>query len=488
MKESTSLKNKTISGLLWSFADSTANQGIQFFIQIILARLLLPEDFGIIGMVLVFIAISSVLVDGGFSVALIRENQPTHMDYCTIFFFNFMISVIIYGIIYQSAFTISSFFREPQLISILRVLSLVLIINSFGIIHRIILARKVDFKTQTKINIFAGVVSGSIAILLAVKGHGVWSLVIKTVSMQIFQIILLWIYIKWIPTFTFSIQSLKRLFSFSSKTLLSILIGTIYNNIYFVVIGRFYSPAQLGYYSNSVNLSNVFSNTLTASIQRVTYPVLSSIKEDDEKLRRNFKNIIKMSVLIVFPLMIGLATIADPLVNLLFGEKWAPSIVYLQLLCIAGMLHPLHAINSNILQVKGRSDLFLILEIIQRIIMTILIALALLFQMGILGLVTTVVLYSAISLFTSTYFSAKEVSYSIKEQFRDILPIAIATFVMGGVVYIIGMVLPETYLIKLIIQIGIGITVYVIICKILGIQELKKLFEMFLVVLHKTKN
>jgi len=487
MQDSASLKKKTISGMVWSFADLMANQGIQFILQIILARLLLPEHFGLIGMVLVFIAVSNTVVDSGFSTALIREKNPTKDDYSTVFYCNLIMGLVMYGIIYKYAFTISSFFGEPQLVPILRLLSLVLIINSFGIIQRVILIRNVDFKTHTKINIVAGITSGLMAVIFAMLGYGVWSLVIKTLSMQLIQLILLWSYIKWIPALVFNVHSFKRLINFSSKTLISTLIGTIYNNIYFVVIGRFYSTSHLGYYTNAVNLSNVFSNTITASIQRVTYPVLSSIKEDDERLKQSFKKVVKMSVFIVFPLMLGLAAIASPLINFLFGDKWMPSVIYLQLLCLAGMLHPLNAINSNILQVKGRSDLYLLLEIIKRSIMTILIVLALFFKTGMLGLIGSVVLYSYITLFINIYYSSKEISYPIREQLKGILPMFFSSFLMGGIVYLSGMVLSGNSFIKLVSEVGIGIIVYVVICKMAKIEELNTSYEMILSLLSKIK-
>ncbi|MCM3636547.1 lipopolysaccharide biosynthesis protein [Sporosarcina luteola] len=483
-----SLKNKTTNGVLWSFIDLMSNHGIQFIIQIILARLLLPEHFGVIGMVLVFISISHIIIDSGFSTALIRESDPSPKDYSTVFYCNLVVALVIYFLLYKSAFFISSFFNEPLLVPLLRVLSLVLIINSLGIVHKVILTRNVRFRTQTKISIISGLLSGIIAIIFAFNGYGVWSLVIKTIAMQFFQLVLLWVYIKWIPVYSFSITSFKRLFGFSSKTLLSSLIGTFYNNIYYVVIGRFYSVADLGYYTNAYNLSNVFSNTLTASIQRVTYPVLSSIKEDEEKLKRNFRIVIRMSVFIVFPIMLGLVVIGTPLINLLFGEKWLPMVIYLQLICLAGLFHPLYAINSNILQVKGKADIYLLLEVTNRLIMTLLIVLALWFKTGMQVLIGTAVLYSIITFYTSAFFSAREISYPIKDQLRDIGPILIASLLMGSVVYMCGRVLPGSGLFELIFQICIGVIVYVLICKIMRIKEFDISLQLILSFFNKGNN
>lgn len=476
MQETTSLKKKTISGMLWSFTDLMANQGIQFIIQVILARLLLPEHFGLIGMILVFIAVSNVIIDSGFTTALIREKNPSNEDYSTIFFSNLLIALIVYGALYMSANAISSFINEPKLTLILRVLSLGIIINSFGIIQRTILTRKVNFKTQTKINIIAGFISGAIAISLALEGYGVWSLVIKALSMQLIQTILLWILNKWIPTFVFNINSLKRLFGFSWKVLISNLIGTLYNNLYYIVIGKFFSASQLGYYTNAVRLRDIPSVTVTSAVQRVSYPVLSKVQEDNEILKNTFRKVIKLTIFIVFPLMIGLATVASPVINLVFGDKWMPSVLYLQLLCLAGMLYPLHAINGNILQVKGRSDLYLKLEIIKYSIMAFLIIISLWLKLGILGLIGAAVLHSYITLLISIYFTAREITYTVKEQLKDITPIFVASLTTGGILYYCGMVLPEGNLIKLFSQVFIGVFVYVIICKLAKIEELNYIY------------
>ncbi|MFE4706049.1 lipopolysaccharide biosynthesis protein [Peribacillus simplex] len=487
MKGSTSLKKKTLSGFFWSFTDLFANQGIQFVIQIILARLLLPEHFGVIGMILVFIAISNSIIDSGFSQALIREKDANQVDYSTVFYFNLIMAFVMYGVLYISAPSISGFFGEPQLVLILRVLSLVLIIDSFGIIQRVTLIKNVDFRTQMKINIISGTTSGIIAIIFALMDYGVWSLVIKTLSMQFFQSLLLWLFNKWVPSVTFSVQSLKRFFGFGSKLMVSGLIDTVYNNIYFVIIGKFFSASQLGYYTNAVKLRDVVSQSITSSFQRVTYPVLSSIKEDEKRLKSGFRKVVKISSFIIFPVMLGLVAIASPLINLLLGDKWMPSVKYFQLLCLAGMLYPLHSINLNILLVKGRSDLFLLLEIIKKVILTILIVLSLWFKVGIMGLIIVAVLHSYLALFVNTYFSSKEISYSMREQIKDILPIFLIALFMGIVVFYIGAILPSSNIIKIVIQISSGCIVYVSISILAKINEFNTVYKMVRPFLKKLK-
>lgn len=487
MQEQNSLKKKTISGLFWSFSDLIANQGIQFIIQVILARLLVPKDFGIIGMITVFIAISQSFIDSGFTNALIREKDPSQEDYSTVFYFNLLMAALMYIVLFFSAGAISNFFKEPQLVAILRVIAIVLIINSFGLIQRTMLTKSINFKTQTKISVISSILSGIIAVIFAYTGHGVWSLVIKTLSMQLVQSLLLCIYNRWMPSLVFKIDSFKRLFGFGWKLLVSGLINTLYNNLYFLIIGKSFSAVELGYYTNAQKLRDSASQSITASVQKVSYPVLSSIKEDEDKLRAAYKKIIKTSVFITFPLMIGLAVVGNPLIRLIFGQKWVNSIPYFQILCFAGMLFPLHAINLNILQVKGRSDLFLRLEIIKKIIGLTLIAIVLFFKIGINGLLWAAVLSSYIGYFINSYYSAELLSYSTIEQIKDITPAFIASVLMAIVVYFSSAIIPDSNLVKIIAQIIIGVVVYIGLSKIMRIKELNTVCELLNSILKKTK-
>ena len=487
MNDSASLKQKTMIGLFWSFADLMANHGIQFIIQILLARILLPEHFGIIGMIIVFIALSESIVDSGFTQALIRDQNTSQADYSTVFHFNLFVAIVMYVLLFISAPIISVFFEEPQLISIIRILSLVLIINSLGIIQKVMLVKNIDFRTITKVSVIAVIVSGSVTITFALLGFGVWSLVINIITMQLVQTILFWFFNKWMPSLTFSIQSFKKFFRFGYKLLLSGLIDTFYNNLYYLIIGRLYSTSQLGFYTNAVKIRDLASQSIAAAVQRVSYPILSSIQEDERRLKAGFRKIIKMSGFINFPLMVGLSAIATPLFGLLLGEKWLPSVVYFQLLCFAGMLYPLHAVNLNILQVKGRSDLFLLIEIIKKSVLTILIVVSLLFELGIIGLIGAAVLNSYISLFINTYFSAKEISYSAKEQMKDLVPIFIISIFMGLVVFMFGKVLPLTYFWLLIVQVIIGISIYILLSKLARISELGILYQMIFEIFMKAR-
>lgn len=487
MPDTGSLKEKTVKGLLWSFIDLMAKGGMQLLVQIILARLLLPEHFGLIGMIIVFIVISDTIIDSGFSQALIRDKNTSQTDYSTIFYFNLMIAIVLYVLIYLFSGSVSNFFEEPQLTSIIRVLSLVLIVNSLGLTQRIMLIKNVDFKTITKVNIIAVIASGAITITMALMGFGVWSLVVHSLAMQSIQTLFLWFFNKWIPSIVFSMKSFQKFFKFGYKLLISSLIDTFYNNLIFVIIGKFYSPTQLGYYTNANKFRDLAAYSISTTVQRVSYPVLSSIQDDEDRLKSGFRKIIKTSALINFPLMIGLAAIAMPLFTLVLGDKWIPAVIYFQLLCIAGMLYPIHLANLNILQVKGRSDLFLLIEIIKKALLTILILSALFFKLGIIGLICATLVNSFASLYINSYFSSKEIAYSTFEQFKDLFPIFTISIVMGGIVLVVGNILPDYQLLKIVIQVGVGIVIYIIGCRLFRVKELDNINKLILGFIPKVK-
>lgn len=487
MENQRSLKKKTIGGLLWSFVDLLGNQGIQFIIQVILARMLIPDHFGLIGMILVFTAVSNSLIDSGFTQALIREQKVTQKDYSTVFYFNIIISLVIYLCLFAAAPQISLFFEESELTEIVRVLTLGIIINSFGIIPRAILTKRVDFKTQAKVNTLASVLSGVVAVTFAFLGFGVWSLVVRTLVLNFVQSLFLSLTTKWRPSLVFSIVSFKRLFGFGWKLLVSGLINTIYDNVFYLIIGKQYSKTQLGYFTNASKFNDLAVQTMTSSIERVTYPVLSSMQDQKERLKQNYKQIMRLTGFLIFPAMAGLAAVGEPLILVIFGAQWETMTIYFQLLCLAGMLYPIHALNLNILQVTGRSDLFLSLEILKMSISVVLIFFALWYEVGIVWLVALIVLDSYISLFINIYFSGKQIAYSVREQMKDLLPVYLITLFMGAAVYMAGQILPDYNLPKLIIQISLGIAIYITCCKVLKIKELNMVLELMIPLIKKIR-
>lgn len=467
-----SLKSKTLKGVSWSFIDNIAGSGITFLVGLVLARLLTPAEFGIIGMITIFIAISNSIVDSGFSSALIRKQDASDKDYNTVFIFNLVVSVLLYLLLYAGAPSISAFFKEPQLIPVTRIVGLVLLLNAFGIIQRTLFVKSVDFKTQAKVSIIASLGSGIIGIAMAVYGWGVWSLVAQQLSRQLLNSLFLWIFSKWRPALQFSIQSFKELFGFGSKLMLSGIIDTTFRNIYYVVIGKFYSPAQLGQYTRAEQFRTIFSSNLTSVIQRVSYPVLSSIQDEKERLLAAYRKVIKTTMLVTFACMLGMAAVAKPMILILIGEKWLPAVTYLQIMCFAGMLYPLHAINLNMLQVKGRSDLFLKLEVYKKILMVIPISLGIFF--GIEYLLLGSVFNSFVAFFLNSSYSGKMINYSTSRQIKDIAPAFFISLITAGIMWTFSLLPLNNWLI-LVLQIGAGLGIATLLYEKTSLPEYREL-------------
>lgn len=459
-----SLKSRTVNSLFWSFTENFLSQAIQFIVGIILARLLSPSEFGLIGMLTIFIAISQSFIDSGFSSALIRKKHCSTADYSTVFYYNGIISVILYVILFISSGNIASFFNEPSLEDLIQVLGLSLILNSLGIIQRTIMTRDLDFKTQTRASVIASLGSGLVAIIMAFKGFGVWSLVALTLLRFGLNSILLWVWSTWRPSFIFSYKSFHELFGFGYKLLLSGLIDTIYKNIYLLIIGKFFSARELGYYTRADQFKNFPSSNITAIIQRVSYPALSMLQDEPDNLKAAYKKLIKSTMFITFILMIGLAAVSEPLIISLIGVKWQESVVYLQMLCFVGMMYPLHALNLNILNVKGRSDLFLKLEIIKKVLAVPVIVVGVMF--GIKIMIAGMMVNSLISYYLNSYWSGQFINYPLKEQVIDILPSFLIALIMGFPVFLSGILFKDNYLHALIVQILSGIFIVFSICEL----------------------
>jgi teichuronic acid exporter len=463
------LKEKTINGLVWSFIDSFANLGVQFLVGIILARILSPREFGLIGMLTIFIAISQSFIDSGFSTALIRKKDCTQNDYSTVFYFNMAVSLFCYLLLFLFSGAISEFFNEPQLKPLVQVLGIGLVLNSFGIIQRTILTKTLDFKLQTKVSLIASLGSGIIAISMALNGFGVWSLVALTLSRYALTSVFLWIWSKWKPELLFCKKSFNELFSFGSKLLLSGLIDTIYRNSYYLVIGKFFSAAELGFYTQADQFQSLPSTNLTGIISRVSYPVLSSIQDDKIRMKTNYRKLIRSTMFITFILMLGMAAVAKPMIITVIGEKWLPSVVYLQLLCWVGMLYPLHAINLNMLNVQGRSDLFLRLEIIKKILAVPIIVIGVFF--GIKIMIFGMIVISFIALYLNSYYSGKMIDYSFYQQAKDILPSFILALLVNGIVFGLTFLGISSPILLLVIQITIGGLLTVLICEAIKFED-----------------
>lgn len=458
MSEQT-LKQATTKGLFWSSVERFSNQGVQFVFSIILARLLSPSDYGIIAMVTIFFAVAQSFVDSGFSNALVRKTDRVEEDLSTCFYFNIGVGIIAYIVLFLIAPLVANFYNQPILSPIIRITGLGVILNSLCVVQQALFTIKIDFKSQAKITLSATVISGIVGILLAYQGYGIWALVWQGVASSIVRMGLLWLMSKWRPRTGFSKSSFNYLFGYGSKLLASGLLDTIYNNIYPIVIGKFYNPAQLGNYSRALGWAQLPSANITSILQRVTFPVLSAIQDDSLRLQNSYRRLLKLSAFIVFPLMMGLASMASPLIRVILTAKWDGCVLYLQILCFALMLYPIHAINLNLLQVKGRSDIFLRLEIIKKIIGVVILIITI--PLGITAMCLGMVFSSIICLIVNTYYTSRFIDVGLLTQLKDLRIILINSLVMGGGIYILTSFINIEGL-KLVMGIVIGFLLYFI--------------------------
>ena len=463
-----SLKNKTVTGTMWSAVENLTRLGVTFLVSIILARLLSPEEYGLIGILAIFIALFNAIVDSGFTSALIRKQDATDTDYSTVFYINLVLSLFLATILFLCARPIAIFFERSELVALTRVMSTVVVINAFAIVQRVRTIKAIDFKTQTKITFISSIGSGSIGITMAYMGYGVWALVGQQISNQLLTTILFWIYNKWIPKLIFSWSSFKEMWFFGSKLLASGLIDTAWKEVYQVVIGKCYSPATLGLYTRAKQFADLCSSNLTSVVQRVSYPVLSSIQDDKVRLKLAYKRVIKTTMLPTFVLMLGLAACAESMIQVLIGDQWLECVPMLQITCTYGMLYPLHALNLNMLQVQGRSDLFLKLEIIKKIIAIgpLLLGIFVDIYLMLAGTLVT----SLISYYLNAYYSGPFLNYSIMEQVKDILPSLGVALVMAVPISTISFIPMNPYIL-LPLQIVVGSIITISICEVIKLPE-----------------
>lgn len=469
-----SLKEKTTNGLFWSSVDRFSSQGISFVFSILIARLLSPHDYGIVAMVSVFFAVAQSFVDSGFSNALIRKKDRTDADLSTCFYFNIFVGIVFYALLFFLAPYIAIFYDQPILDSIVKVSGLNVIFNSLSVVQNAQFSYQLEFKTIAKVTLSSTIFSSIAGLFFAYKGYGVWALVIQGVSATFIRTLVLWILSKWHPRSRFSRESFNYLFGYGSKILASGLLDTIYNNIYPMVIGKFYTPTQLGNYSRAFGWAQLPSANISSVIQRVTFPVLSEIQDDSLRLEKNYRKLLRLSSFVIFPLMVGMAALATPIVRVCLTSKWDGCILYLQVICFALMWYPIHAINLNLLQVKGRSDLFLKLEFIKKGIGLAILLVTL--PISILFVCIGCVLESLLDLFINTYYTGKLIQVGYFKQMKDLLPILMVSLGMGIVVYISSLFFTNEF-IKLIIGIPLGFFVYLIGTYLFAHEELSELVK-----------
>ena len=420
------LTDKTLSGVKWNAIGRFSTQGISFVISVLLARILSPSDYGVVGMIGIFMAIAQTFINSGFGSALIRKKDCTDEDYSTAFYFNVVVGIVCYLILFFSAPLIAEFFNTPILKDIVRVLSINLFLGSLTIVQTAKLTAAVDFKSQAKISLVATIVSGCIGLLMAYNGYGVWSLVYQSVSSSLVSTILFWFVTKWRPLRSFSKQSFKYLFGFGSKILSASLLHTIYSNLTTILIGKFYTPKDLGYYTRGENLAVLPSSNLTGILQSVTYPILSKIQDDDARLISVYRKYIRITSMAIFFGMFLMAALSEPLILTLLTDKWQNSIIYLQVFCFAYMFDHICQLNLNILYVKGRSDLVLRLEVIKKTISISMIVAAIPF--GVLAICISRALYTQIAVILNTYYTGKLFGLGYLAQVEDFIKYLLFSF------------------------------------------------------------
>jgi len=469
-----SLKDKTVKGLGWSALDNAARYGMQFIIGIVLARLLSPDDYGLLGLVGIVTVVCTALVNCGFTTALIRKKDATDEDYNTAFICNLSMSLLLYVVIFLCAPWIAAFFEREELTALVRASSLGLIIGALGMVQQTRLTKRIDFKTQTKITIAATALSGIVGIGMALAGFDVWSLVAQQLMSQVATTLLLYIYNRWLPQFSFSKSSFHDLFGFGWKMMLSALLDAVWKELYQAVVGKFYNPATLGQYTRARHYANLFSSNLTTVVQRVTYPVLSNIQDDKERITYVYRRIIRMSMFITATLLFALAAVSEPLIYCMIGPKWHEASTYLPLICLNSTLYPLHAINLNMLQVQGRSDLFLGLEVIKKIIT--LVPLFIGAFVGIMPMLMANLVIGIIAYFLNSHYSGRLLGYSSWMQLRDIAPSYALAIAIALPVWFLKF-LPLSYWIVLPMQIAVGATVFFACCKLFKMNEYKEIID-----------
>lgn len=452
------IKNQAITGVFWSAIERFSSLFIQIVCTLIIARFLTPSDFGTVGMLTIFTAIAQCLVDSGFKTALIRKSDVNDTDYSSVLYFNIVFSILLYAILFFLSPAIARFYDVPILERVSKVTFLVIPISSIGIVQGAIIIRKVNFKLLTRVSLIAASISGAIGVFLAYKYQSLWALVVQNLLFYSLQSILLWVFAKWRPILSFSLSSIKSMFGFSVNIMLSSLIGTVFNNLYGLVIGKIYTPSDLGNYSQAHRLQSLSSSTVTEVVQRVSYPVLTKFQNNDALLREAYKKIIGTTFLVVCYMMFLLMGVSTPLFSILFNDEWVLAGKFFAILCFNGIFYPLHSVNLSILTAKGKGKTLLFLEITRRTIL-----IAILFVTSSFNIEVFVwgqVIYSLIVLFINMPVCGHCIGLGLIQQIKELLP----TFVIGAIAMVVikfGIFFISSDYLLIAVQLCIGLSIMI---------------------------
>ena len=456
---SENLKAKTAKGVGWGFADNILGLGITAAANIILARILSPADFGIIGMTAIFMTLSTSLVDSGFTGALTRKKDAVKADFDTVFYFNLAVSCLLYAVLFFCSPFIARFFKEPILVPVIRILGISLVINAFGIVQKIILVRRIDFRTQAWISLVSSFAAAVAAVVMAFYGFGVWSLVVLQVGKLAVNTILLWSVSKWYPGLCFSRKSFRDMFSFGGRLLITSIISAIWSEMYSFIIGKMYSSSVLGQYSRADKVKNMVTSNVSSVMQKVSYPVLASIQDEGERQINVYRKILKTTVLISFTAVFGVWAVAGPFILTFFGDQWLPAVGYLRIMCFSGLFLPLMMCSANVINADGRSDITLVLEILKTVMGLIPVVFGIIFSVE--ALLWSMVGVSFILFVVHAAYVSKVIHYSVGRQLADILPTLCVSIVMALIVNAMNMLAMPQWLL-LLLQICAGVTIVVL--------------------------
>ena len=469
--EQGNLKHKTKVGLYWTFINQFANNGLQFVVGIVMARLLSPSDYGITALPAVFMTVAGTLIDGGFTSALVRKPDLTEKDLATSFYYSIIVGIICYLAIFIASPWISEFYNIPVLDPLIKVTALTFLWGPLGTPQNVILQRRLDFKTPARISVITKIIGSVVGLAFAFLGYGLWALVIMGVVSSLLWVVQTWLVVRWLPKAGWSKDSFKYLWGFGNKLIFSYIIDQIYQNISPIFIGKYYSPAQLGQYNRAEGYANLPSRQFTGMIQGVTFPVLSQLIGDKERLKEKYRIMIKVITFVITPIMLGLSALASPFVLILIGEKWAPCIIFLQIICFTRSIYPIQSLNVNLLMVSGRADLYLRLEIIKKVIGVLMLAITL--PISVLALVWGYLIYSVLCLFLNLHYSKRIVDMTTFSQIRDVLPSWLLSLSMYFCVFGYTKIIGNLYA-QLIGGIIIGVTVYFVGAYLFKFEEINE--------------
>lgn len=463
-----SLRRKATSGILWSAIERYGQQSCAFVVQLILARLLAPEEFGLIAMVVVFIAISGALIDAGFSRALVQRKEVTDSDLSTVFYFNMVVSFLVAALLHFCAPAIALFYGFSDLSQILRFLSFGLILSAFGAVHRSILTRGLFFKKLFWVSFPSVLISGSLGIVMAYSGFGVWALVGQSLCMALISSLFLWLQSTWRPAFVFDVGCLKEMFPYASQLALSSILDQGFRNIYVLVIGKFFTLAEVGFFQRARAFQQLPVSNFQSVLSQVAFPLFASIQNDPARMRSGMRKALQLGALFSFPTMTGMALVAEPMVVVIIGEQWLPIVPILQLLCVVGVIYPISAINVNLLMSIGRADLFLRIEIIKKLL--VLANVLITYRYGLTAMILGMIVVSIIALVINTFYSKAFLGYGLFKQLKDIFAIAVIVLIMSGGVLLFSNAVEFKFLPKLLLEVILGIGLFVVLLRFLPLE------------------